>query len=751
MRIGIDVREFRKGSYTGLRTIMRDFLFNAGGSKKHEFVFFGNQHTDLESLPGPGKKVVVEELNTFFWDQFQLPVALRREGVELFFTPYIKTPFWRACPYVNTVADLIPFVAPSYKGIRAVLIKIYFFLYIFISSRKAVRVITISNYSKKKISEVFGLDAAKIKVVYPSAGEPVSAGPKEAGNEFIDRYDLEKPYFLYLGNFKPHKNLSNLIAAFDLLPQEVKDSHRLFLVGGSGSNVTETERVIADRGLSGRIIPVAGGLSDSEISIFMKKASVFVFPSLVEGFGIPPVEAMAAGVPVASSDLLPMTEVLGDAALFFDPREPKSITKTILKLAKEEKVRKECIERGLKRASMFKSENMSQKIMDILEDAGEEKTLLVSSEFPPIRGGMATYISNLWTRLPEKKITVFTARSGGEAVQTPEEGLDVVRAVYPLGRDIFSRILRTIAVIWHVWQQNCMRNVRCNHCAQIISAGMAGLIVKKLKKTPFIVYAYSADVLEFSKIHITNWIMKKVFKECEHVIVCSDFAESAVVGNGFAGKEKITVLTPGVDTGKLNPEIGSGGVKGKYGIPDKRKMILTVSRLVARKGHDRVIEALKGVLESYPDVVYVIVGDGPERGGLELLVKEKGLQRNVVFTGEVPPEELTFFYNACDLFVMTPHYIKDKGDIEGFGTVFLEANACGKPVVAGKSGGVSEAVINERTGLLVDPQDAGQIRDAVLRFLKDEEYARKLGENGLLRVRKDFGWETRAEELGKYI
>jgi phosphatidylinositol alpha-1,6-mannosyltransferase len=100
---------------------------------------------------------------------------------------------------------------------------------------------------------------------------------------------------------------------------------------------------------------------------------------------------------------------------------------------------------------------------------------------------------------------------------------------------------------------------------------------------------------------------------------------------------------------------------------------------------------------------------------------------------------------------MTPHYIKDAGDIEGFGTVFLEANACGKPVVAGKSGGVSEAVINDRTGLLVDPKDAGQIRSAVLRLLRDEEYARKLGENGLLRVRRDFGWEARAKELEKYI
>ncbi|MFQ5952677.1 MAG: glycosyltransferase [Candidatus Omnitrophota bacterium] len=747
MKIAIDVREFKKGTYTGIRNILENFFSQADMTGENEFILFGNQYTETAFLPKDCKKVIIPESNTFLWDQFKFPAALRKEKVDVFFSPYIKAPLWRACPYVNLICDVIPLSISKFKGAKAALDKIHFFIYAFFCSHRALKVITLSSDSKNKVSGIFGIKQDKLEIVYPSVELPVL--PDSEAKKTIEKYGLDKPYLLYTGNFKPHKNLENLIKAFDLLPEELKNGYRLFLIGGSDREAASLEQAVKERGLSGKVVPISM-VDRDEVFVFLKNASAFVFPSLAEGFGIPPVEAMAAGIPVASSDLAPMREVLGDAALFFDPYNPEDISRAILKLIREKDAREQCISRGHERALMFRAKDMSQKILDILENAGRRKTLCVSSDFPPVKGGISTQVFNLWSRLPGEEIVILTARSKKKDIHL-DESLDLVRKTYPLGKDIFSRIIRTVMIAWYVWQESCIRNIKRIHCAQIISAGLAGLILKRIKGTPYVVYAYSADVLEFSKNFLSLWLMKRVCAESEHIIANSVFTKSTIKGNNLANEDKISVSTPGVDTSFFNPEKGADKIREKYGLPDRSKMLLTVSRLAARKGHENIIKILPGILKKHPETVYVIVGEGKERFNLKELVKEKGLEKNVLFAGKVPEEELTFFYNTCDAFVMAPRYIKKAGDIEGFGIVFLEANACGKPVVAGKSGGIAEAVIDGQTGLLVDPEKPDEIRDAVLRLLDDEEYARKLGEGGLLRVKNEFNWETRAEELRKYI
>ncbi|MGB2630712.1 MAG: glycosyltransferase [Candidatus Omnitrophota bacterium] len=311
----------------------------------------------------------MKEISTIWWDQFQLPAALKRNKIDVFFSPYIKTPVLRACTYVNTVADVIPLEAPKYKGLKAFLEKIYFFVYAFICSHRAASVVTLSKDAKEKISKVFGVNPQKIEVVYPSVDKPVESGSDEKKiEEIVRRHDLCKPYLLYVGNFKRHKNLVNLVAAFELLPDEVKNGYRLLLVGGSESEVSDMKRLIAKRGLDDRVIPVAN-IENKDVYVFLKNAAAFIFPSLMEGFGIPPVEAMAAGVPVAASNLAPMTEVLGNAVLFFDPYDPGDISRTIIRLLKEKDTREECIARGSERLSLFRARDMSRKMLDILRHA----------------------------------------------------------------------------------------------------------------------------------------------------------------------------------------------------------------------------------------------------------------------------------------------------------------------------------------------------------------------------------------------
>ncbi|MEA3490192.1 MAG: glycosyltransferase family 1 protein [Candidatus Omnitrophota bacterium] len=368
MKIGIDVREFKKGVYTGLRTILEDFLTYVG--REYEFVFFGNQHTDFDSIPAPGKHVMLNEVCTLWWDQVRLPAALKREKINVFFSPYIKTPLKRVCPYVSTVCDVIPLVVSRYRNLKGMLERMYFRFYVHVCSRRSVKVITLSEDAKNKISSMFGIKKDKLEVAYPSVVVPATSTEYDNKEDLmVKRYGLDKPYLLYVGNFKPHKNINRLISAYCLLPQEARDKFRLMLVGGSEKETGTMYSFLISHGLIGKVIPVEN-ISHDDIWFFLEHASIFVFPSLAEGFGIPPVEAMAVGVPVVSSGILPMTEVLGDAAVFFDPRDSEDISKKILDLVNDKGLREYCVEMGLKRAASFTAERLSEKIMRVIVNAG---------------------------------------------------------------------------------------------------------------------------------------------------------------------------------------------------------------------------------------------------------------------------------------------------------------------------------------------------------------------------------------------
>ena len=174
--------------------------------------------------------------------------------------------------------------------------------------------------------------------------------------------------------------------------------------------------------------------------------------------------------------------------------------------------------------------------------------------------------------------------------------------------------------------------------------------------------------------------------------------------------------------------------------------------MAERKGHDIVLKALPLVLKSIPNLSYLIVGEGPYRTHLMELCRELKLDSVVTFIGFAYDEELVMYYNLCDVFVMPNREIFNSTDsVEGFGITFIEANACNKPVIGGRSGGAIEAVKDGVTGFLVDPQNENEVAEKIIFLLQDEELARKMGKDGRKRVEKDFSWENRANELAEQL
>jgi phosphatidylinositol alpha-1,6-mannosyltransferase len=244
---------------------------------------------------------------------------------------------------------------------------------------------------------------------------------------------------------------------------------------------------------------------------------------------------------------------------------------------------------------------------------------------------------------------------------------------------------------------------------------------------------------------IRRAIGRVVSRKAHRVIAISKFTEREVVKLGVE-PDRIVVITPGVDVEPFMTEQNVGELRAGMGLEDC-KVILTVGRLTKRKGHAQVIKALPSVLKAVPNARYLIVGtDMGEEENLRALAKTLDLEDHVLFVGHVSMEDLPKYYHLCDLFVMANYELEHSRDTEGFGIVFLEANACGKPVLGGRAGGVEDAVIDGETGLLVDATDTNELSQTLLRLLMDREYSTLLGTNGRRRVVKSSSWDAKAEQ-----
>lgn len=373
--------------------------------------------------------------------------------------------------------------------------------------------------------------------------------------------------------------------------------------------------------------------------------------------------------------------------------------------------------------------------------------LLITADFPPVEGGIANYQWQLVNYSPVP-LRVITGRLPGSAEIDKKLPFPVHRFYFPFFRSSFGKIFKPFLFALYSVLLVCFlpKKVSAVHCGQLAPNGLAAYLLWKIYRIPYFLYIYGA---EFRMHRHYLALLKPFWKSARGVIVCSEFARQECQRQEIPAA-KIFILYPGVNTRRFKPGIAAEKLKERCHLSGG-PLLLTVSRLDSNKGIDTMIKLLPELCASFPQMTYLVAGRGPEEGFLRNLVQRLKLEKVVNFLGYLPEEDLPALYNLADLFVLLTREVPRKGYVEGFGIVFLEASACAMAIIAGRTGGVSEAVIDGKSGLLVDATNPAECLTAIRSLLSDPNRRNELGRQGRWRVEQEFRQESRAPLLSQWI
>jgi phosphatidylinositol alpha-1,6-mannosyltransferase len=355
--------------------------------------------------------------------------------------------------------------------------------------------------------------------------------------------------------------------------------------------------------------------------------------------------------------------------------------------------------------------------------------------------------------MPVGEVTIFTELFRGSECQGEISGLHFIRRKYIKSSSHSNSIARKIItlrmiIFWAIELIYLCYTDRpdCIYIGQIDRVGMLGLLTKILFRIPYIVFVYGEELTKTKSWGWRRRVIEKVCLNATKTVAISQFTVTQLTEFGV-NRKQIVLVPPGDDVDCFNSGIDIGDFRARLA-PSDTKILLTVGRLTKRKGHAQVITVLPQVLKAAPNLRYVVAGpDWGEGENLRNLVKRIGLEKQVVFLGHISDEDIPKLYCACDVFIMANYELGHNHDTEGFGMVFLEANACGKPVIGGCAGGVPDAVVHGETGVLVDSADLEALSQVIIKLLTDEPYAKNLGIKGRDRVVKSFSWEKSASTV----
>ena len=351
MRIAIDARKLHD---YGIGTYVRNLVGQLARQDGPETYVLICRQADVDFIRGLGPRFepIVERADNYsLLELVSVPLDLRRARVDLFHAPhYVVSPL-TTCPTVVTIHDCIHLRFPQYLPNRAAYL--YAKAMMTMAARRAKRILTVSHASKEDILRYLKVPASKIEVIYNALDEGLATPPTE--DEIIrvrERFQLRSSFILYAGNIKPHKNVDRLIEAFAILRRGRGDDLKLLIIGDEISKYPNLRRLVHRFQLH-QHVRFLGFVPDATLAVLYRLAAAFVFPSLYEGFGLPPLEAMASGTPVITSNVSSLPEVVGDAALLIDPMNSSAIADAMKRVLEEPALRADLIRRGCERVKAF--------------------------------------------------------------------------------------------------------------------------------------------------------------------------------------------------------------------------------------------------------------------------------------------------------------------------------------------------------------------------------------------------------------
>ena len=376
-----------------------------------------------------------------------------------------------------------------------------------------------------------------------------------------------------------------------------------------------------------------------------------------------------------------------------------------------------------------------------------KKILVVTNDFGPRTGGIETFVIGLLERIKGHEVIVFTSAQG-DTCEYDQNWLNQygVRVI----RDRSKILLPS----WRITRR-AKEIVKLHNIDVLIFGAAAPLALmapalRKLGVKKIIALTHGHEVW-WAKIFPFNLAMRRIGSAVDHLTYLGEFTRNAIAQSlTQRSAETMVKIAPGIDTSHFIPQPDSMQKRITLGLEDK-KIIISVGRLVHRKGQDKLIQAMPAVLQKVPNAHLLLVGEGPYRSHLEKLAKKLSVQENVTFAGRILYDKLPSYLSAADLFAMPSRSRFFGLEVEGLGIVYLEASACGIPVVAGNSGGAPDAVLEGVTGLCVDGTDVNSIAQAVIDICSDAKRASNMGSAGRNWVVDQWRWEIWSKEFNALL
>ncbi|MEK7496700.1 MAG: glycosyltransferase family 4 protein [Patescibacteria group bacterium] len=356
-----------------------------------------------------------------------------------------------------------------------------------------------------------------------------------------------------------------------------------------------------------------------------------------------------------------------------------------------------------------------------------QKVLLITSDFSPRVGGVATYYSTLQNNVDN--LYVLTSTPGDREPR-------IIRKNWH-----WKSWPHYLPLLWIIPNLKLKIGFKFLAAGEILPIGTVLLLIKMAFGFEYLVFLHGLDIALAQKSAWKKMLTKLILQNSKTIICNSEFTNQLVLSK-YQLADKIKVLYPVVPKFNLLDGALVQEMRQKYSLEGKT-VLLSVARLVKRKGIGRVIKVMSDLINDYPDLVYVVVGDGAERTELESRITNH--ESRIIFTGQLSGDELKAMYVLADIFVLTPE--NDPIDIEGFGIVYLEAQSAGLPIIASRVGGVPEAV--GEAGILVN--DDEELKSVLLLLLNNPSERKRLGQIGQERVAKLFNPDTQAELFNEIV